>query len=291
MWRAGRARIIVAFCLLLGIGAYYLWTLHLGARATAFARTDWRSTGFIIYEQLGFAGLGPGRTDLRMGGVGLLRPFAPALFAYAALVAVVAFQGARAMAVRLSCRRITSLVLAFAAPSILLLSVGMASHWRVLGRHCIVLMPGWVTLLGFGLAKLWRDPKCLGKAAAVAFLAMALWSCVLIRFAVRHERDDYRSAAQVARVALTRGAVVWWNAFGDGARYYHVPLAGAVPEAGKAELVMNLSPDLVASLEKPDLVAVSKPELFDVQGGVAAYLAQHSYHPVERFAAFTIWRP
>jgi len=291
LWRAGQGRVAATGCILLGVGAYYFWTLRIGARATAFATTDWRSMGYIVYEQLGFGGLGPGRTDLRVGGVSLLRPYAPALLAYAALVGALAVRGVGELARRLSVRGLAALATAFAAPTILLLSVGMSSHWRVLGRHCIVLMPAWVTLLGFGLSGFWRGRSWIGKAAGAAFLVMALWSCASIRFAARHQRDDYRDAAQVVRAALARGGVAWWNAVSGGARYYQVPLATGAPEPGKAALLVNVPAAWLSGMEKPDVVAVSKPELFDVQGGVATYLAEHHYRPVERFAAFTIWRP
>jgi hypothetical protein len=290
LWRCGTWRIVATCCLLFGIAGYYFWTLRLGARATAFAKTDWRSMGFIVYEQLGFAGLGPGRTDLRVGGVALLRPYAVMLAVYALLVTTVTMSGAIELKKRFSFRRLAALCLAFVLPGVLLLTIGAAGHWRVLGRHCIVLMPGWAILAGFGLSRLWRQRNIAGKVVAVAFVFMALWSCLLIRFAFRHERDDYRDAAETARAALAHGQVVWWNAVGDGANYYHLPLTTNMSAPNKAVFTVNVTASDLAGLTSPDVVAVSKPELFDIHGAVAAFLAEHHYNPVEQFPAFTIWK-
>jgi hypothetical protein len=291
VWRCGPKRILATLCLLLAIAAYFFWTLRSGARPGVLETTDWKNICYIIYEHLGFVGLGPGRTDLRIGGPSLLRPYALALFVYALLAGVVTIRGVIELKNRLSFRRLPAVALAFALPVILLMLIGITSHRRVLGRHCFALMPWWVTLLGLGLAGLWRRQKWAGKVTAAAFVIMGLWSCLSVRLAVRHERDDYRDAAQDAREALARGQVVWWNAVRDGANYYEVPLATNTPAPGKAVLAVNLTALNLAGMTPPDLVVVSKPGLFDNQGGVATYLAEHHYHPAEQFASFTVWRP
>ncbi len=290
LWQTGRARVVVTLLLLAGLGAFFLWTLRIGARGHTAGTTDWRSVAFVLYEQLGLLGLGPSRTNLRQGGISLLRPYAPILLTASALTGAVLINGFRQMAKGQPAGRIAWIVLAVAGSALLLFGAGAAVHWRVLGRHCAGLMPLWIALLAFGLADFWRRPGLLGKAVAGACVALALWSCLSIRFASRHARDDYRDAAQCARLALGQHQVVWWNADEIGARYYKVPLDATGTERNKAILLVNPAAESLARLEKPNVVIASKPDLFDNTGTVAEYLMRGHYRPSEQFPAFTVWR-
>ena len=75
----------VLACGALGLLAiYYMWTLKVGARVrSAVGATDARNVMFLLYELLGFSGLGPGRLEIRDSGMRALYPFAFLLFAYA----------------------------------------------------------------------------------------------------------------------------------------------------------------------------------------------------------------
>ena len=74
---------------LLGVFAgYYLWTLSLGARASASATTTLGSVCFVGYELLGFAGLGPGRLELRTADLAVLRPYLAWLALYGVAIAI-----------------------------------------------------------------------------------------------------------------------------------------------------------------------------------------------------------
>jgi hypothetical protein len=290
LWKIGCVRVVLTLLLLAGLGAYFLWTLRIGARGTTVSTTDWRSIGFVLYEQLGLLGLGPSRTDLREGGMRLLRPYAPILLPASVLIGAVLINGFRQMAKGQPAGRAAGVVLAVAGSALFLFGAGAVLRWRVLGRHSAGLMPVWITLLAFGLAGFWRRPGLLGKTVAAAYLAMALWSCLSIRFAPRHARDDYRDAAQCARLALEQNQVVWWNAAENGARYYKVPLATVAPEKSKALWLINPTAESLAMLEKPNVVIVSKADLFDSSGTMAEYLTRGHYRPSEQFPAFTVWR-
>ena len=290
LWKTGRVRIVLTLPLLAGLGAYFLWTFHIGSRGQTVGTTDWRSAAFVFYEQLGLLGLGPSRTALREGGMGLLRPYAPVLLAASVLIGSVLINGFRQMAKGQPAGRTAWIVLVVAAPALFLFGNGAVIHMRVLGRHCAGLMPVWITLLAFGLAGFWRRPGLLGKAVAAAYLAAALWSCLSLRIASRHARDDYRDAAQCARLALGQNQVVWWNAALSGARYYKVPLEATAPEKNKAVLLINPTAATLAGLEKPNVVIASKPDLYDSAGTLAEYLARNHYRVSGKFPAFTIWR-
>jgi len=110
-----------------------------------------------------------------------------------------------------------------------------------------------------------------------------------LRFAARHEKDNYREAAACARNALAAGKTVWWNADTSAAIYYHLPTArnGAVP--GQAQWVVNPLRETLAAAASPDVVIASRPDVFDRTGALAEFLAQAHYQLVSNLTAFKIW--
>ena len=86
-------------------------------------------------------------------------------------------------------------------------------------------MPIWFCLLALGLSALWDHREgWMGRPLLEAYLLLSLCSCLSIRFAARHQRDDYRDAAQTAINALRQHQVVWWSADSGCAQYYKLPL-------------------------------------------------------------------
>lgn len=91
-------------------------------------------------------------------------------------------------------------------------------------------------------------------------------------------------------MALRQNQVVWWNGSTEGAWYYEVPLDMEGKEKNSAVPISNPSAESIARLKKPDVVVVSKPDLFDSAGTLADYLARNHYRVSAEFPAFTIWR-
>jgi predicted xylose isomerase-like sugar epimerase len=58
---------------------------------------------------------------------------------------------------------------------------------------------------------------------------------------------------------------------------------------GKAFLSINLDPEKAARLPQPDLVVLSKTDLFDAGGGVQRLLGAGAYRKKYSFPAFTLW--
>jgi hypothetical protein len=289
-WRKQRAKLLSAGAALLLLGLYYLWSLTIGARATAVGTTNLQTILFIFYEQLGFTGPGPGRVQLRESGFLALKPFLAGLALYAALVGTVLLAGLRQLGRTLERKKLIALACCVALPASFILVAGVATHFRALGRHFAPLAVLLLLILATGLLRLWQQRGWLGTGLAVAFLLASLWSCLLIRFAPRHEKDDCRQAATLAKTALMGGETVWWNAGDLAAAYYAMPLttnSGVV--TGSALLVAGPSPGFASRFPKPDVVIASKPDIYDAQGALAAFLKANAYQPVTNFMAFTIW--
>lgn len=289
--RAHLWSLVATLLLLLALGGFYLWTLKVGARASGAAKTDLPTLAFVFYEQLGFAGLGPGRTEMRQAGIKTLASSLPILGVYFLLLAAVVIAGVRSIQKQVASRRFVFLCLALAIPAAALIGAAMVTHFRLLGRHCTPLMPAWYIVFAAGIISLWQSPRLISKLLVVSFLAVSLYSCLSIRFAQRHLRDDYASASAAAREALSAGQQVWWNAAEVGAGYYQVPYATNSAAPDKAVLMVNPPDSLLTELSKPQLVVASKIDLYDNQGALARFLKKEEFYPAAKFPAFTLWRP
>jgi hypothetical protein len=273
---------------LVALAMYYLWSLKAGARASAAATTTVGSAFFAIYELLGFGGLGPGRLEMRSAGPAALRGHLFGIVLYAVVTSLVA--GTALVAVFGSRnRKHIALALCCAVPPAFILGVGWIAHFRVLGRHLAPFVPVWLLLLTFGTAALWARRSVLARTIVVIFCVLSLFSCLSLRFAPRHEKDNYRAAAALARTALREGRPVWWSAAEEGARYYGVPLGQTGGTPGEAVFVMNPTRQALDAMTTPQLIVSSKPDIYDAQLALANYIHDRGFSPARDFTAFVIW--
>ncbi|MBW8864307.1 MAG: hypothetical protein JF609_05165, partial [Verrucomicrobia bacterium] len=271
------------------LGLYYLWTLHSGDRGTDVASTGWKNLAFIGYELCGFAGLGPGRLEIRSGNIHVFKAHAFELIVYGALVAGLAGLAILELRQKSGTKKLAAMILAVALPAGLLLAASAVSHFRILGRHYSALLPAAVFLLGLGVAAAWRR-GAMGRMLVLVFFAFYLSSALELRLATRHEKDNYRAAADAARTALAAGKSVWWNADPNAATYYQVPLIkNGLPENGSALWVAHSTAESLAGALPPDMIIASRRDVYDERGALADYLVRAHFHAATNFTAFTIW--
>jgi hypothetical protein len=268
-------------------GVYYLWTLEVGARATAVGTTDGKNLPFIFYELAGFSGLGPGRLEIRGNGLRSFRPYFAWLAMYAAILFPVFLAGCLRCWRVIPSRVIGSIVLFFAGALGFLVMVGVSSHFRLLGRHCAPLVVLILYLLGMGMAEWWGRGKWFGKMWVVLFLVLSLASSLSLRFGSRHAKDDYRSAAAVAKRALQQGKVVWWNADAYGAAYYGVATTTNEAPSGAARYFMSLLPGEVSV--PPEVIITSRPDVYDPAHVLGDFIARQKFKRTAAFTAFAVW--
>jgi hypothetical protein len=249
---------------------------------------------FIAYELLGFSGLGPGRLEIRDGGLRSFAPFAVPLALYGMVVCDLLIQGVRQIwrdwtFPKSKCRNIIYLAVVMAAPAAVILGAGWVEHFRVLGRHFLPLLPVVIFVLGAGLAARWSRGGWVSKTLACGFVVLSLVSCWSFRLAARHGKDDYRDAAALAKEALQTGKTVWWNAGKEGAEYYHVALSNGAENVG-AVWLMNPAAGALSGLAAPEMIVVSKPDVFDGRGTCADFVLKGGYVKRAVFPAFVIWQ-
>jgi len=276
----GRVISLLTAVALAGLGLYYFWTMQLGARASAIGRTSLPNLGFILYELCGLSGLGPGRLQLRVDNLHALENFLPSLVPGLVAVLVLAIAGFFALRGAMTRRSAIFFLLAVAGPFLIVFAAGVLGQMRLLGRHLTPLLPYLLAWMGAGLAALFSGSiarRTLGLAAVVVLLA----SSIEIRVAPRHRRDDYRTAVTVARKEIAAGHRVWWLGDMATARYYGLAL-------GSPGLVTQPEPPVSGA--PPEVVILSKPDLYDARGEAGRYLALHGFKIEEVLPAFQIWR-
>lgn len=272
-----------------GLAAYYVWTLANGARGTSVGGTGLLNLLFATFELFGFAGLGPGRLQIRQSG---LNAFADLHSAILPLVgAAVLFLGLLAYTARIAPRtqyRRIAIGAAFYSgpPMLLLLILGYTQHFRILGRHFAPLLPVIIALFTFAIAKVWFRHARLGTLLYAAVITLWLSSALSLRFGERHRKDDYRGAASLAREAVHQGETTWWAADAAAAIYYGLPKGAS---NAVFTTLMNPRAEDLRRLRPPRIVVLSKHDVYDSSASISAYLAQHDYRIIRLLPAFSIW--
>jgi len=125
----------------------------------------------------------------------------------------------------------------------------------------------------------------------VIFISFSLASAFSLRFAERHAKDDYRSAAAVAHAAAAQHLRVWWCADINAGLYYGLPVAPELAATtNQIWLALNASANALARQPVPDVVVLSRPEINDPLGAVRDWLAQNHFHVAASPHLFTVWR-
>ena len=283
-----RALPVLAATLLVlaALAGWFLWTLRAGYRGTQSYSTDGKTLAFAVYEFLGFAGVGPGRAELRSAPFGALRRFLFPLAAFAAVWAFFLGTAIRAGAMPRGKTLRHPLFVCAAAGALALLAGGVATHLRIVGRHLIPALPAFLLALAWTFDRVWRSGR-LGRATALALCSVFLVSSLSLRFAPRHAKDDVRAAAHLARDAAETGSVVWWG--GDKWTFEYYP----PPTDASASRLLLFPDSLEAPLPRPALAILSsKYDISDPDGSRRALLLALGLVPSPSSPrGFVLWTP
>lgn len=264
--------------------------------AETWSRATPGSTGigntlFAFYELFGFAGLGPGRNQIREIGLSSFHPFVIPLALQAVVAALVFLAGCKRVIQQTPRRVWLGVTVILGATVLFLLAAGVLKHFRVLGRHFAPLAPVLILVLATGCRGLWSRAGWR-RWLAMGFVLFSIASALSLRFAGRHAKDDYRTAAAMAITANASNEKVWWCADGSTGLYYHVPLSPreSLAAPGQVWLASHPSALLLTNQPPPDLLILSKPSLHDSNGLMRSYLANHHYVVLQTLPSFTLWR-
>jgi hypothetical protein len=285
------------FYLLLAL--YYVHTVIVG-RGGNIEKPGLSNLAFALYEFLGFGGLGPPRTDLRLHpNLHTLLPYLPALMlgglAFILLGIAVWLQSRRSE----DRRTIQALAVSFVVGVLLTFGLACSVHLRLLGRHLAVFPP----LLGLLLVAGFRptqDVRQRRLAVGALLLLGTVWLCSDLkqRLLPSYHKDDYRSAVALARKVLAKGEPVLWLADRETASYYGLTSTEGLEKGrllpGKPmEAVSGVcSPlRLERSLQawKQVLVVITDREHFDPGGNCRGVVTALNSTHVASYPAFDAW--
>jgi hypothetical protein len=200
------------------------------------------------------------------------------------LLFIVYVAAARVLMPKTNRRTTIFIFLAIVLPFGLVFAAATAQPMRLLGRHVTPLLPFVLTFTAVGLKELLCPNRWTKRIAGFGIMAMLFWSALEMRFAPRHERDNYRDAAAEARNALSRGKTVWWLADLATASYYRLPLNTA-----NLKSASDLNRQALDILPLPDRVCLSKPDIYDSNGRIRNYLREHDFRVSRTLPAFQIF--
>jgi hypothetical protein len=271
--------------ILLSLGAYYLWTLRMGVGASNAANTSLSSLAFAFYELLGFMGLGPGRLELRSQGIASLSPFLFGLITFALVTLLVATVSLRKLTKKLlpAWFGIIAATALTGAASIVL--IGIVKDFRIVGRHMMPILPFLLLFMAWSLGNLWNSSKTPYKFLVLAFLALLLTSSLSARTAERFQKDDYRSSAKLAQSYLEQGKTVWWAA-DEPSLLYYLPEAESHIASQSLFLAFGSRFTPIKFRKKPDLVLLSKPDIYDPNQSLVNFLNENEFTLLENHRAF-----
>jgi hypothetical protein len=282
---------------LLALAVYDLWTLSLDAGASSIGSTNLKSIAFAAYELMGAAGLGPGRSELRASPMALL-PFIATVLAYISLLALflgagttLALRGNNSTSERKSAVVFWTAPAAMAGTAVL---VGMVGDFRIVGRHLTPVLPFALILFSLAAGALWHTRlRITGRAITLLAVLAMLGSAFSYRASDRHAKDDYRSAAALALETVNEGGTIWWAADPAGANYYgifpNLPTAAVAAGEKNVIFVSNMTYEQLSSLPYPQMLAVSKQDIYDSKGALQEWIEKHSLVAKHNYAAFQVF--
>jgi hypothetical protein len=306
--REWKRELIVGILLLAPILAYYSYTLAIGAR-TFVASTTVKNLMFIVYEFLGFSGLGPSRHELHFdSSPSMFMRWLPTLALLAVPLALLLFRGVhrltRAEPGRVQGPLRTMLVvgLIWGLGGIVLLWVAaISAEFRILGRHVAVLFPTFLAAVGILLLR-YRLDRGWQWGLVLLVLLMQASSAARLMGTERHARDDYRGAVKLLREYEEPGQLTVVVADMDAYRYYDPTLESyaqsiaqfiSSPQSGGV-VIHNPSQSewdsLLFAWRGPMVIVLGKPYFYDVYSTVGNWLTnQPGSKIVAAPPTFQVW--
>jgi hypothetical protein len=280
----------VGFVLLLPLGVFYLWTLTKGTGGAKLWPVGFKNVAFAVYELAGFMGLGPGREIIRSSAgehvnffVRQFAPYLPGLL----LLGIAYLFAFGVLWLRRTENENRKVVTASLAVIVLTLGttylLALFERWPFWGRHLAPILPFSVAAIAIAL-KTAMKRGLIGRLIAIMFAFLFIASSLELRFDPRHAKDDYRSAATLARDAISKARHVWWAADPSAAVYYKIPIGSIY-----LTLESTLNEQPLETFPTPDLIVLSKPDIYDPSGKIDNYMREHDFKVTRVLPAFQIF--
>jgi len=280
---------LISVCLILFIplAAFYFWALQKGASGAKIWSVGLQNLAFAGYEFFGFQGLGPGRTDIReaarlSGGLTtIFKPYLLPIFLLALAWLCFFASGWPQKNQKRHHGAWLFVLFTFFGTLFVILTASYIVEFPFWGRHLSPLIPFFLLIMA-----IWFSNSTHQKLTRISILAISLLlliSSICLRFSPRFAKDDYRTAAQIAKSGLEDRKTIWWAADSATANYYGLEFSEKVIN------VMGLSAEKLKNIPMPDIVLISKKDIYDPQNAISSFLTERSY-TTSYAAAFIIYQ-
>ncbi len=281
--------ILLTGALMAFTAAYYFSTWTAAKRGYHLAGASMLSMPFVAFELLGFAGFGPGKAALRSEPFSSLSRSLPLLAPLALVLgSVVAAWIMSLRGQRIDRRSLVAWLLAIVFPTAAIFGTFLVEGHRPLPRHFLPTLPAIILVLSGGLCALTAAKSLFQRTLAFALPALWLISALGVRLGQAHAKEDYRSAAQVAALAISEGQSVWWAADAATAFVYGTPIT-MQRTTGHAWGIQAPEWEQINSAWPPDLIVLSRPDVYDPQGVIVRYMDSNSFLPSAQWHGITVY--
>ena len=264
---------------------YHAWAKTIGVEANALGKTTFVNLLFWVYEFFGFAGLGPNRNSLRLDPVSALFENAIPLALLGFVWLVFAFYAIRKDFFKKGNPSFPLVLCLVLTPIVILYFLGVFEGTRLLPRFAT---PSFAAL-AYSIASLvpavWNINR-YSQAATIALLVLLAASCFALRFGTEHGKDDYRSAASIALATADSEKTILWAADKDTGSYYGIDFETISSSGVKKFALWN--GDLINASELPDLIFLSKRDIYDPTGYLSRMAADFGYVAHDAPSTFVI---
>jgi hypothetical protein len=299
------------FCMpaFLALGTFYVWASAHGV-SKEHGEPGLSNLAFILYEFLGFGGLGPPRFELRQNPhLYVFAPYWPLLLLGAVSLLTVGLLLFRARPPKLVWRLTTSLIVGMA----IALGFARIENFRIIGRHMAVFFPLLLLTLMLGQKRSFSSSR-ERYAAITALVAVGIvWgiSDARLVYMRKYEKDAYREASSIA-VARARqdGGKIMWVADPHAAHYYGIQVmkGDRSPQIEPGDTLdwhvsvqaidgKNWDPEeaeaYLDSSTASTILVFSRGDLFDTKSAWSTLIQQQKPTQIAQLPAFSIyeWQP
>lgn len=284
-WNAEILWLAVWAAVLSCLAIYYIWTITEGKGASAANKTSILTLGFSAFEQLGFMPFGPGRLSLREHGPYVMLEWLPMLGVWCVCVVSLLWLGIKELRnSRVFKKQWMLALLPALLMCLMLVAGGYLGGFRVLGRHFMPVYPVMLLVIGLAYNRLKESRGMTSRIFLLAVGMIAFFGCLTQRYSYRHAKDDYRGAIATINAMKETRPVIWWAAAGKVDQVYPV-------EADTTMIyVKNATAELLANTLVPDVVVLSKVDVYDAHGTVRSWLAKNDYKIFKELPAFKFYQ-
>jgi hypothetical protein len=293
----------IFFVILLSLGVFYYWTIIEGAGGAKIWKVGVLNPAFVMYDFLGFGGLGPPRSDLRAMARGLIGINE---FSLKRMVPVVALSGIYIVVVARLIRKkvfsdsfLCAVTGVFVGSGAMLLIASLKMGFPFWGRHLAAVFPALVLLIAISCSE--KPSAGIRKNLLLFMLSgILIYSSLQQRFSPFYKKDDYRGAAELARKVVAGGGVVWWAADDQAAVYYGLKFVTKNNFKKSKESELYEDPNslyLVSGTNAVDfdqvppasMVILSKPDIYDSSGRLRQWMEYHGTWKKKSMTSFNVF--